>query len=107
MAITEERRHRMYSTLEDVMGHDDATTLIDHLPPVGWADVATKHDLAVLKDDLRALEDRLEQRFEALEHRIEAKLHREISSMKSLVITSIVASNATVAGVIVAAVNLF
>ncbi len=35
------------------------------LPPVGWADVATKHDLNVLRSDLHALEERLELRINA------------------------------------------
>jgi hypothetical protein len=34
------------------------------LPPVGWADVATKQDLVLLKQDLVLLEQRLEARFE-------------------------------------------
>lgn len=32
------------------MGSDSAETLMSLLPPVGWADVATKHDLAALGD---------------------------------------------------------
>jgi hypothetical protein len=58
MAITEETRHRLYQRLEEVIGHDEATVLMEHLPPVGWADVATKRDL-----------DHLERRFDGLEHR--------------------------------------
>ena len=45
MAITEENRHQLYQRLENVLGHDEATWLMEHLPPLGWADVATKRDL--------------------------------------------------------------
>ena len=36
--------------------------MIEHLPPVGWADVATKHDLA-------SLEDRVDDRFDLVDDR--------------------------------------
>jgi hypothetical protein len=45
MAISEEDRHQMYSKLEEVLGAQVANTVMEHLPPVGWADVATKRDL--------------------------------------------------------------
>jgi hypothetical protein len=45
MAITEANRHRLYQRLEVVLGPEEATTMMEHLPPVGWADVATKRDL--------------------------------------------------------------
>jgi hypothetical protein len=48
MAVTEESRHRMYQRLEEVMGHEEATTLMDHLPPLGWPDLATKRDIGDL-----------------------------------------------------------
>jgi hypothetical protein len=51
VAITEDARHRLYQRLEEVLGDEQATTLMEHLPPVGWADVATKRDL----DHLQAL----------------------------------------------------
>jgi hypothetical protein len=35
------------------------------LPAVGWAEVATKHDLAVLRTELDARFDRIEGRFDA------------------------------------------
>ena len=58
MAITEEARHRLYQRLEEVLGPEQASTLMEHLPPVGWADVATKRDLdqlgTLLRADLRA-----------------------------------------------------
>jgi hypothetical protein len=48
MAISEESRHHLYVRLEKVLGAEEATTLMEHLPPVGWADVATKRDLDAL-----------------------------------------------------------
>jgi hypothetical protein len=57
--------------LEEALGADAATTLMEHLPPTGWADVATKRDLDALavamKGDLRGFEERVDLRFEALE----------------------------------------
>ncbi|MGC8627359.1 MAG: hypothetical protein ACP5VR_07360 [Acidimicrobiales bacterium] len=38
----------MYNRLAEVLGPEDAVTLMEHLPPVGWADVATKRDIDVL-----------------------------------------------------------
>ena len=67
MAITEEGRHRLYQRLEELLGPDEATTLMEHLPPVGWADVATKRDLdhlaAVSKRDLDNLGNSLRVEF--------------------------------------------
>lgn len=54
MAITEERRHGLYSGLEAVIGTEHTATLMELLPPVGWADVATKRDLDHFADRLRA-----------------------------------------------------
>lgn len=45
MAITEHHRHQLFQRLEKLLGVEEATTLMEHLPPVGWADVATKSDL--------------------------------------------------------------
>ena len=49
MAISEEDRHDMHSDLERLIGRRSAATLMAHLPPVGWADVATKQDLEILE----------------------------------------------------------
>ena len=54
MTIREHDRHRMYQRLEEVLGSEEATTLMEHLPPVGWADVATTRDLDHFADKLRA-----------------------------------------------------
>ena len=69
MVLDERSRHHLYLRLEEALGPDAATTLMEHLPPVGWADVATTRDLD-------ALEQRLEHRFETMDHRFETMDHR-------------------------------
>ena len=45
MSIDEAARHRLYGKLESVLGSEDAETLMEHLPPTGWGDVARRHDV--------------------------------------------------------------
>ena len=54
MAIDEAARHELYTRLEELLGQQPTSTLMSLLPPVGWADVATKDDLRMLGLDLRA-----------------------------------------------------
>jgi len=64
LPVDERSRHQLFRRLDEVLGPDQAATLIDHLPPVGWADVATKRDLD-------ALELRLDQRFALIDERFD------------------------------------
>jgi hypothetical protein len=59
MTISDQSRHRLHQRLDDVLGADEAATLMEHLPPVGWADVATKRDLDHLATLTKANVDRL------------------------------------------------
>ena len=68
MVLDERSRHELYLKLEEVLGPERAETLMEMLPPVGWADVATKRDL-----DLR---------FEAFEHKMMAALKAEMAALK-------------------------
>jgi hypothetical protein len=76
MAIDERARHELHRKLEEVLGAEEAATLMAHLPPVGWADVATKRDLILLKQDLAQFEERMNLRFQAMEDRFDGKLDR-------------------------------
>jgi hypothetical protein len=62
MTVDERSRHRLYRKLEEILGAEDAGTLMAQLPPAGYADLATKDDLARLGDQLRAEMERLARR---------------------------------------------
>lgn len=61
MTVDEGSRHALYLKLEEVLGREEATTLMEHLPPVGWADVATKRDLEHLAEINKREHDQLEE----------------------------------------------
>jgi len=54
MTITDADRHRLYDALVATLGEQEAAILMEHLPPVGWADVATKTDLEHLRAATKA-----------------------------------------------------
>jgi hypothetical protein len=53
--FTDEDRRRLYSALEQSLGHDAAAILMAHLPPVGWVELATKGDVAELRGEMRSI----------------------------------------------------
>lgn len=95
MAITEESRHRLYQRLGEVLGEEQATTLMEHLPPVGWADVATKRDLDVLRTELRL-------EFAAFREEMRVELHKSLQRMT----VGMFASMISFAGILVGASHL-
>lgn len=54
MAISEGSRHRLYGRLEAGLGSEEAATMMEHRPPVGWSDVATRRDVDTATAVLRA-----------------------------------------------------
>jgi hypothetical protein len=54
MTVDEQRlRQSLHARLAELVGADETALLMNYLPPVGWADVATKRDLDVLRSELR------------------------------------------------------
>jgi hypothetical protein len=118
MAVDERGRLQLADVAKRAFGDEAGITLMELLPPVGWADVATKHDLARLDLRFDALEGRMDRfdgrmdrfaaRMDAFESRLdrmESKFDdvgRELRAQTWKLMTLMVA----VVGVVVAAVRL-
>lgn len=96
MAIDERRRLELADAVKRTLGDEAGLTLMEMLPPVGWADVATKQDLDALrvatKQDLArevgALRSEMNQRFEALEHKLTGAFHKEMTAQTWRLVTA-------------------
>ncbi|MEY3691118.1 MAG: hypothetical protein RJB57_773 [Actinomycetota bacterium] len=55
MAVSESRRHEMQLGLRRVLGDSVGETLMEHLPPVGWADVALTRDVMAVRGDINGV----------------------------------------------------
>jgi hypothetical protein len=117
MPVDERSRHALFRRLSEVLGDEEASTLMEHLPAVGWADVATKRDLDALaeRNDLehQALRKEMGARFEqnrleheALEHRLTATFHRELAAQTRTFVLATLGSVVSVGGLAVAAARL-
>ena len=115
MAISEESRHQLHNRLDAVLGREEAATLMAHLPPVGWADVATKHDLDSLSEKLDLRFEAVNWRFVGVERklddhdrrfdRIDDELKQIRRELRSNLVVS-VATSAAMLGAVVAAIRL-
>ena len=113
--ITEAGRLDMYQRLEGAIGHGAATMLMAHLPPGGWGAVATKRDLADVRTEMAAMAKEMATKAELGELRTEmrvgfADLRTEIATSQRQLLQhllfALVASNATLVGLVFAAVKL-
>ena len=72
MAVDERGRLQLAEAAKRVFGDEVAITLMELLPPVGWADVATKHDLAHLETVMNMQFDAVDRRFGSVDERFDA-----------------------------------
>lgn len=110
MTIDERTRHRLHRKLEEVLGSQEAAVLMEHLPPVGWADVATKHDLGHLREVLDAkidgFESRVEAKLEGAKHEILATVRAELIRQTHTMVMAQAGTVLAVAGLAFAAARL-
>jgi uncharacterized coiled-coil protein SlyX len=81
MAISETDRLQMFSGLQKSVGETVANTLMEHLPPGGWYDVARTGDFDRIETRIDKLEARLDDRIDKLEIRFD-KLEARIDKLE-------------------------
>jgi hypothetical protein len=95
VAITEESRYQLFQRLEELLGPEKVATLMELLPPVGWADVATKRDL----DHVQSV---LDARIDRLGVELRAEMFREQRNQT----LAIIGANTTITALLLAAFQL-
>ena len=77
MTPSETRRLALFEKLVEVLEEEPAVTLMEHLPPGGWDQVATKTDLAATEERMNTRfaesEGRIDTRFAEFEGRIDTR----------------------------------
>jgi hypothetical protein len=86
MASSASARHHLFRTLESVLGDEDAATLMDHLPPGGWDDVATTSDVRVVRSEIIELRGELKADMAELRGDL-AELRGEMADMRFQMVT--------------------
>ena len=89
MSVTEFERNQLFAWFEEHMGKERAATMMSLLPPVGWADVATKRDLEVMAERIGA-------RIDLIDASVKADLHELRSDLQRTFVTWIFAAQGAV-----------
>ena len=105
--VSERQRLDLYERLGETLGKANAEVLMEYLPPVGWSDVARRHDVELLRADVQVLGSELRTEMQTLgsELRTEmsslrVELHEQLSRQLIWVVGTIMASVGVVLGLI-------
>jgi hypothetical protein len=109
---SEAERFTLHQTLRSLMPEAVADTLMAHLPPAGWSDVARTSDIDAVRAEIDAIRaeidalrtdmkerfEKVDKRFDKIDERFDRMEARfdELASMKRYVITTSIAIIATI-----------
>ena len=106
MTIDYRNRDQLYRSAVEMLGREEADTLMASLPPMDWSEMATKSDLALLKTDLDLLRTDLDDRFETFELRLMAQVDRSLRQQTQWMIGGLGAMAVSMLGVVISVLTL-
>ena len=111
MAVTDRARNQLYNHVRETWGEEVAATMMELLPPAGWAGVARQVDMNLRFDAIDHRFESIDHRFESIDHRFQSIDHRFDSIERQLAQTNrfigwMMASNAALVAAVTLVVTL-
>lgn len=72
--VDDAARRNLFEALESNLGPGPATTLMELLPPVGWADVARRSDFVAVRGEMAGMRGELKAAIAALRTELKAEI---------------------------------
>jgi hypothetical protein len=102
----ERRRHQLYDDLSRVLSPGSVDELMTSLPPVGWADVATKADVASIRFEMDALRAELRGEMAELRGDLRTEMAHGFDQMRKWMVTSMVGFTVGIGGLVLGVAQL-
>ena len=103
--VSDQDRRNQYQALERQLGGGPEATMMELLPPVGWADVARQSDLVGIRGEMAELRGEMAQLRGELKGEI-AEVRAEVRAQLPRLIAANIASMIGVSGLVLAAAKL-
>ena len=91
MTASDRNRLNLYQKLDELLGSEEANTLMEHLPPVPWNEVATKNDVTAteiaLRADLEAMRNELRAELAVTGRELRSEMATMGSELRSEMVT--------------------
>jgi len=98
--VSERQRLDLYERLGETLGKDHAEVLMEYLPPVGWNDVARRHDVELLRGEVQVLASDLRAEMQVLGADLRAEMRDHSVRQLVWLVGTILASVGAILGLI-------
>ena len=101
--VRERQRLDLYERLGETLGREHAEVLMEYLPPVGWNDVARRHDVELVRSEMQVLRSEMQVLRSDVDSRLDGlrvEMHQMFSRQLVWLVGTILASVGAILGLI-------